>query len=242
MSPFERTKLRRESLHTQIAESVQNMIATSELKPGDKLPTEHEMAELFQVSRPTLREAMRLLQQRGLVQMSVGKGTFVKNIPTAHCAESIERYIVFSNCSHQDLLVVRSILEPEIAALAAQHATPEVVAKLEGIIDKMNDKQFQDTEHAAEIDVEFHEALAEATGNPLIIPYINGLHRVMQNWLMMQYVPEDAEQSRRMHRTIFEAVAARNPAAARQAMTDHLKTARVHVTDGDLSPRYAAKS
>jgi GntR family transcriptional regulator, transcriptional repressor for pyruvate dehydrogenase complex len=230
MNPLDETPLKRESLHVRIAESLQNMLASRQFKPGDKLPTEHELAAIFQVSRPTLREAMRVLQQRGLVQMSAGRGTFVKNIPTTHVAESIERYVAFSSCSQEDLLIVRRIMEPEIAALAAKNITVNLLDRLRGTLEKMNDPLYcQSPERYAEADLEFHETLAEATGNQLIIPLLNGLQRVMKKWMAYQYLPESAEESCRMHRSIFEAVAARNPVAARKAMAGHFKKVRTNI-------------
>ncbi len=227
MSQFQSLNLRRDHLREQIANSIQNMIATRKLQPGDQLPSERELAKQLGVNRATLRESIRLLEQRGLVQMRVGSGTYIADLSRAVLSDSIERYFVFGSCSHEDLVVVREIIEPEMAALAAQHADTEDLAKLRDLLERLEVAFAHDDVAAyAAADTAFHEMLAVATHNELLTAIISGLEKPMRSWLQAQSASYRLEAGARSHRLVYDAVAAHEPERARAAMKMHMGTTR----------------
>jgi len=215
-SAIQEVVFQRETLHVKIAENIQDLIMDHRLNAGDKLPPERELIGLFHVSRTTVREAIRLLQERGLVQMMVGKGTFVRQVSDQTVVESIERFYSFGRCSHLELLTLRAILEPETAALAASNATDKEMAKLETIYKKITDPSFcREAESQAAGDVEFHETLSEMTHNKLISAITHGLHKVLRHWLKNQVTLDDEYTILHAHSAIVEAVTQRDPEKAR---------------------------
>jgi GntR family transcriptional repressor for pyruvate dehydrogenase complex len=234
---FQSLKLRRERLHKQIADSIQEMIAENQLRPGDQLLSERELAKLLGVNRATVREAIRLLEQLGLVQMKVGSGTYITNMPRSVVAESIERYFVFGSCSHHDLITLRDILEPEMAALAAEHATPEDLTRLKELVEQIEDTFARDEiKNYAAADTGFHEALAIATHNALIIAIASGLEKVMRTWIQAQSETHRLEEGARSHRPVYDAIAARDPDRAREAMRIHMRITRSTLLDQAEEP------
>lgn len=239
-------KIVREHLHEQIAGILEEMIATQGLPPGSRLPSERELAASFSVNRATLRLAVRLIEQRGLVEMKVGSGIYIKGVPSSTVANAIERYVNFKSCPKQDLQTFREILEPEVAVLAAQNATDQDqrsilhhVVQIEEIVSS------PDFEKYASIDASFHEALALATHNQMIIAVTSGIQKVTKNWILAQHGlamtrqwMKVVHQGTAIHRKIYEAVAAHNVIRAREAMRTHMRIGR-SILDAlrDLQPK-----
>jgi len=227
-SPFASLKITRQHLHEQIGESIQQIIAESRLQPGTLLPSERELAATLSVNRATVREALRLLQQRGLVEMRVGSGTYVRDVPQSVVSECIERFLIFGACSDQALIQLREILEPESAALAAQHASAQDLARLEALVGEIEAAiQSADRERYAAADLGFHEALAQASGNELISAILAGLEKVLHAWLLASSQHFALEKGALTHRPVYEAVAAGDAARAREAMRAHMQLSRV---------------
>jgi len=222
---FGSVEIRREHLHLQIADSIQAIIAESRLAPGWQLPPERDLAEMLGVNRTTVHQAMHLLQQRGLVEMKVGSGTYVTDVPQSVLTESIERYLMFNRGTHEDLITLREILEPEIAALAARRATPADVARLTETVEQL-EARFADEGIWPAEDMAFHEALAEASHNELIIAITRGLQNVMRSWLKALGKQSWKPGGMQSHRRICEAIAAGDPLAAREAMRMHMRFVR----------------
>ena len=133
-----------ENLRDQIAGLIERYVADKRLQAGDRLPSERELARRLGVSRTPVRGAIRLLEQRGLVNMRVGSGTYVIGISPSTVAESIERYCSLSGCSYEDVVEVKGVLEPEIAALAAVRATPEDLARLGELVEEIDEARAQE--------------------------------------------------------------------------------------------------
>jgi GntR family transcriptional repressor for pyruvate dehydrogenase complex len=219
---FER--ISRRPLYERVADYIQKTIAIHKLPPGTRLPTERELAEQMGVNRTTVHQAVGLLQQRGLVEMKVGNGTYVIDMPNSVVADSIERYFTFGNCSFQDLVTLRCILEPEIAALAARNATPDELAKLNQIILQL-EKAFDRGDEAAFIrfEMDLHEGIAAATHNELIVAISKGLHNLVRDWLETQGTGKRTKELVLVHRAICDAVARRDPDGAREGMLAHMR-------------------
>jgi GntR family transcriptional repressor for pyruvate dehydrogenase complex len=246
--------LKREYLHQQIADKIQRMIAQNQLQPGNQLPSERELAKVFGASRPTVREAIRLLEQRGLLEMKLGSGSYVTEVQGTVLADSIDRYLTLGTSSHEEFLAFREMWEPEVAALAATCAEAEDLAKLERLAGQADAMEASgDTESYAAADASFHLALAEATHNRLFTAIGNGIHNVMKEWVRAQVAVrrraeaaighhpaidadegENPGQASLRHRAVYEAVVARDPAGAKEAMRAHIDFARqtfIHTAD-----------
>jgi GntR family transcriptional repressor for pyruvate dehydrogenase complex len=225
---FKSLDLRRKHLHEQIADSMQSMMADGQLPRGSQLPPERELARLLGVNRSTLREAIRLLEQRGLIQMKVGSGTYVtEEIPPSIMADCIERQFVFGHCSHEDLVTLREVLEPGVAAVAAERATAEDLEVMQSLVERIEAAFAQaDNIKHSEADTEFHVALAVATHNELIATISEGLQQVMLKWMLAQGEAFHFQDGTDSHRALYEAIAAHDPVRAREAMEFHMTTTR----------------
>lgn len=239
---FQSLHLKRVHLREQIADSIQEMVAANQIQPGTQLPSERDLAKSIGVNRATIREAIRVLEQRGLVQMRTGSGTYVVDVPASTVSESIERYFAFGACSHEDLVTLREILDPEIAALAAERATAAEIERLRKLVDEIEVAFSEDTVRYAATDAEFHEVVAGATHNDLIIAITNGLHRIMARWILAQSQTHRLEGGALSHRSVYQAIAAHSPDAARQAMRVHHGFTRATLTaDVELGSRSLAE-
>jgi GntR family transcriptional repressor for pyruvate dehydrogenase complex len=228
ISVFQSLNLRRKHLHEQIADAIQSMIAEGQLPRGCQLPSERELAKLLEVNRATLREAIRLLEQRGLVHMKVGSGTYVtEEMPPSMMADCIERQFVFGHCAHEDLVTLREVLEPGVAAVAAERATVEDLKRMKGLVEEI-EAAFARTDNRkhSEADTEFHIVLAVATHNELIATISEGLQQVMLKWMLAQGEAFHFQDGTDSHRAVYEAIVARDPARARKAMEFHMITTR----------------
>jgi len=164
-----------------IVSQIQEVILTGRIKPGDTLPPERELKEMFNTSRGTLREALRVLEERGLLEMRLGVrgGATVMRIPERHATDSLARLIQARQISLTHLSEFREAMEGNVAALAAQRAT-------EGDIETLNSLLEEAERHAAggnsgrgafiEVDQRFHMAIADITRNPVFILVFHSIH------------------------------------------------------------------
>ena len=216
----------------QVAEQIEKRILDGELRSGDRLPTERDLAEQFHVSRTAVREAMKILAQKGLVDMRPGRGTIV--IDGAHEAMQDSIGLVMKlrlgEVGGSDNLVeVRGILEPEIAALAAVRATEKEIAAMREAIQAM-DENLHSADGYIAADNRFHEALAQATQNALIIIFIKSIVNLLSEQRKQVFQVEGGPQRGQIHhRRILDNVIRREPEAARAAMHSHLQQVREDV-------------
>jgi DNA-binding FadR family transcriptional regulator len=222
---FQTFELRRENLNEQIADMIQEMIDSQRLQVGDRLPSERELATLLNVNRATLREAIRILEQRGLVSMRVGSGTYVTQVAPDVVGQAIERYYASRKCSQKDLQAVRTVIEPEIAALAATNAREDDLTNLGHLLNRLEKAWLtSNTEELPEADADFHMALAVASHNELFIAIVNGLSLIMKQWINITHQLRQIPDSHLQHRRVYEAILARDPVRARESMQVHMAT------------------
>ncbi|HEU5227161.1 MAG TPA: FadR/GntR family transcriptional regulator [Ktedonobacteraceae bacterium] len=213
----------------KIAEQIEKRILDGELRSGDRLPTERELAEQFQVSRTAVREAMKILAQKGLVDMRPGRGTIV--IDGAHEAMqhsiNLAMKLKLGEVGGSDNLVeVREILETEIAALAAARATEQEIAIMHEAV-KVMDESLNDANTFITADNAFHEALARGTQNTLILILVNSIVNLLSEQRKQIFEVEGGPQRGQIHhKHILESVIRHDPEAAREAMHAHLRQVR----------------
>jgi GntR family transcriptional repressor for pyruvate dehydrogenase complex len=217
-------------LYEQIVAQIEARILSGELQPGDKLPAERELAEQFGVSRTAIREAMKALTQRGLVEIYPGRGTFVTHSTSVAVRHSIDLLV---KIGHEDgitdLVEVREILEPEIAALAAIRSTEENIAIMQDAIDAM-DHAMDNPDTYIEADLDFHLALAQGSDNVLIPVLIDTLVELLrEHRIQAANVEGGLERGQPHHKKLLEAIKRRDPDAARASMRAHLEQIRADI-------------
>lgn len=215
-------------LYEQIVEQIQQSVLSGALKPGDQLPPERELAERFGVSRTAVREAIKTLREKGLVEAYAGRGTFITDVSSQPVRDSLARIakIAQGEDGFAHLVEVREILEPEIAARAAARAEERDLTALRDAVAAM-DAAIDDPVAFIEGDLDFHLALAEAARNPLILTLIDsivGLLREQRTRIF--FVSGGPDRGQGHHRRILEAIERRDVAAARDAMRAHLEQVR----------------
>lgn len=202
------------------ADELITMIREKPYTPGEKLPTESELMELLNVGRNTVREALRLLVSRNIVVIRQGSGIFVSekqgvaDDPFGFSLVSDRRKLT------RDLIQVRVMLEPAIAALAAQNASEEEIGQLSDILGQL-EKRMNGRENYEKLDIEFHVKIAECSHNSVmsnLVPVISKSIAVFAR----EVQSTEYEQTLISHRAIFQAIKERKPVDAQQAMYFHL--------------------
>ncbi|MGA8222440.1 MAG: FadR/GntR family transcriptional regulator [Candidatus Acidiferrales bacterium] len=219
--------VRTSRLYEQIIEQIEGSILAGELKAGDQLPAERELAQRFGVSRTAVREAVKALREKGLVEAYSGRGTFITNGTSQAIRQSLDLMIKIGQpdgCTH--LAEVRLILEPEIAALAATRVEENHLAAMREAIIVMDGSR-QDPDAYIEADLDFHLALAEAAANPLILSLLDSIVGLLREQRLRIFnVDGGPERGQFHHKRIIEAIEARDAEKAREAMRAHLQQVR----------------
>jgi GntR family transcriptional repressor for pyruvate dehydrogenase complex len=214
--------VRSSRLYEQIVQQVEESIQKGQLKPGDQLPPERELAEQFGVSRTAVREAVKALREKGLVEAYPGRGTFITDGTSYTIRQSLDRMMRSGNEGFAFLAEVRQILEPEIAALATTRADDEALEAMRKQVEIM-DTAKEDPEAFIEADLDFHLALAEAAANPIILSLIDSIVGLLREQRMGIFQVEGGpERGQYHHKKILQAVEHRDAAGAREAMKAHL--------------------
>jgi len=225
--PKKQAARRPQRLPELVADQLQEYILSNDFKPGDRLPTEPELTDIYEVSRQVVREAARLLEQRGIVEIRAGRGMRVAEISMDRVRDIYRLFLRFKPENFADLLATRLILEPATTALAATHRSDENLALIRATLDAskaLPSDAF--TDHLA-LDLEFHRLVTESCGNPFLIalsaPVNESLREVYaEPTAYLSLLP----QTHAEHETILQAIAAHDSEAAKKATLEHLGRVR----------------
>jgi GntR family transcriptional repressor for pyruvate dehydrogenase complex len=234
--------IRTSRLYEQIVQQIEESVLNGSLKPGDQLPAERELAQRLGVSRTAVREAVKALREKGLVEAYSGRGTFITDGTTHAARQSFDLMVKIGQqegSSH--LAELRSILEPGIAAIAAVRIEEEHLAAMREAVAVMDGSQ-KDPEAYIEADLDFHLALAEAAANPLILSLIDSIVGLLREQRLKIFSIEGGPQRGQLHhKRIMEAMERRDPEMARAAMAAHLEQVREdsQVSSGADSRKHA---
>jgi len=211
-------------LFEQIVQQVEDSILQGQLKPGDQLPAERDLAQRFGVSRTAVREAVKTLREKGLVEAYSGRGTFVTNGTSQAMRQSLDLMIrINPQEGSANLAELRLVLEPEIAGLAATRIEEQLLITMREAVAVMS-RNLNDPEAYVEADLDFHLALAEAAGNPLILSLLDSIVGLLREQLSRIFNVEGGpDRGQYHHKRILRAVEQGDPELAREAMRAHLK-------------------
>ncbi len=215
--------VRKTKLYEEVAKQIERLIVEGGLKSGDKLPPERELAEMFQVSRSSLRDAIRTLELTGLLEPRQGEGTVVCDLSADLLVNPLANMLTRKRELVAELLDVRKMLEPPLAARAAAHASPEEIAYLEDILRRQKER-VRRGELAIEEDSEFHYTIAIAAKNSVVQKVLDVLMDLLRTSRERSLQVEGRRQrSLEGHRRILKAIRQRDSTAAERAMRRHLK-------------------
>jgi GntR family transcriptional regulator, transcriptional repressor for pyruvate dehydrogenase complex len=217
---------RHEALYQRIANHVRDLIVSEQLRPGERLPAERDLARMLGVSRVPIREAMRTLAAQGFVEIRRGQGMFVASSAVDATVEQLTSALLKQRDLLAELFAVRRLLEPASAQWAAARSEPDDIARLQRIIEDMEEagnREPPDYDTMGERDTQLHVEIAGASNNRVlgrIMQTIQDLHRE-QLETSLRY-KDRVHETLRDHSRIVQAIAASDPVEARAAMIDHL--------------------
>lgn len=212
------------TLTAQVTNRLEHLITERHLQPGDRLPSERDLADQFGVSRTVVREAVRALVARSLLEVKPGSGTLIRAPSQQSVTKTVSSYLKLGQPQpdYGQVHEVRRVLEVEIAGLASERRTAQDLVRLQALLDEMPTLE-GDHSTFAENDVAFHAALAEATHNDLFSILLGSIADILFKVRELgNRLPGAPDHALAYHQRIFEEVRAGNPEGARQTMLAHL--------------------
>lgn len=221
--------IRPKKISSQIAEQIKSSILAGEFNPGEKLPPERELAEMFGVSRPPVREALNILASAGMVESFQGGGTVVKSLVEIKGGSPLSEMIKDVQERALDVIEVRKCMETWTAYFAAQRALPEDLRRLEKIVEEMGENLAL-VKPSQDLDANFHIGIAQATHNIVWLHLMQSIYdslKVFQRsvWRAVYITPEDHRTLYAQHANVLAALRDRDPDRAREVMLQHLNFA-----------------
>ena len=214
--------IRRSRLYQSIVEQIEALLEKGELKTGDQLPAERALADQLQVSRASVREALRTLELLGMVETRAGGGTFVRQGAPDDLARPLHSLIARGH-TLADVIEFRGVVEPAIASLAAARITAAQLAELHALLLTQERKVAAEQTYADE-DARFHEVIGDAAGNELLTTMLGVIWDVLrasrEQWLQTN---ARAHASLEAHHRIYDALRRRDADGARKASAEHIK-------------------
>jgi GntR family transcriptional repressor for pyruvate dehydrogenase complex len=216
--------IKKDNLSDTIAESIENDILSGELKLGDKLPSENRLSEMFGVSRNVIREALRLVKERGLVEISTGSGIYVSSPKAAIIGRNLNRMVAVNNYLLSDFFDMRMTLETKASRMAAVNITDEELAKLERTINIM--KEMSDNSVAfGEAENKFHYVVARASRNDFLRIFIDSLMDAQAVYTTEELDGKYCREIVHDHEKIYYALKHHKEAEAERCMAQHVANA-----------------
>lgn len=209
-------------LSDKVAEMMLETILSRKLQVGDRLPSERELGEQFNVSRTVVREAVRALVAKGVIEVRSGSGLRVAAVDAAAVSESMSLYLRGATLDFEKVHEVRALLEVHIAGVAAERATDEDIARLRDVHRSMQ-RDAGDVESAARDDLEFHRTIARATQNDLYLLLMDSIGSALIDIRRENLGSGSTPTTLSQHAAVLERIAAHDPGGARKAMAAHLE-------------------
>lgn len=206
-----------------VVQSILGKIRSGELKPGDRLPSERDLAETLQVSRVSIREGIKVLSSMGLLDVRVGDGTIVKRVDVTTVIRPLLETLHLANHATIQVLETRKIIEVALAGLAAKKAKDEDVVELGSILADMKNN-FYNEELFRENDANFHVAIAKIAQNEILYKILFTIRDMLKNTSDKTYqVPKAWDRALMYHEQIYSAIEDRDSGKAEEVMLHHLE-------------------
>ena len=200
---------------------IEAKILSGEWPPGSRLPSERLLADQFEVSRPVIREVLKILQARRLIDVFPGKGSYVTDLTPTGGEVSIDQLLRKGQITTRDLVTARRMLESEAAALAAVCRTDADLERLHAVLEAF--ERADKVQVAIDLDVAFHETVVVASGNPVIQIMFGSIRDLVRGMVSRSLTDRKVRRlGAPIHHTILEAIEQGDPDAAREAVTDHI--------------------
>ncbi|MCD8568615.1 MAG: FadR family transcriptional regulator [Geovibrio sp.] len=219
-------KIKPKRVSDEIYRQLKDLVLSGELKPGEKLPSERELAVQMGVSRPTLREALQKLEAHGFLKQIQGDGTYVQSAASPVLSQAFTEMLNKEDAMG-DLMELRKILETWAAKTAAMRASDEEIANMKEYLDEM--RSALDKGEVGHIpDANFHNTISYATNNILLIHIMNTIYQWVEkvSYEVRSRLYTDNERFERLylqHQKIYEGINARDPEEAYKAMLEHME-------------------
>jgi GntR family transcriptional regulator, transcriptional repressor for pyruvate dehydrogenase complex len=215
--PIKKTKV-----YEEIVAKIKDMIAKGRFKSGDQLPVERELAEVFRVSRSSVREALRSLESQGFIESRQGNGTYIASQPVESLVSPLASVIFTEKDDQMELFEMRRMIEPQLAYLAAERATEEEIAMMEKAL-ALQEEQIGRGESGTDVDRNFHYIMARATKNKALLRITDNIMDLLaesrEQYLQVEGRPQ---KSILRHREVLEAIRAGDRERAEECMREHL--------------------
>ena len=217
--------IERQPIAEQVARQLLALVQSGNLKPGEQLPPERELAATLEVSRPSLREALRALSLLGVLRIRQGGGVYVSSLDPEALLAPLHFFVSLDARNLEDLFEARLVIESEITRIAATKISPENLAMLKDCVD-FEITNIGDVDRFIESDVKFHQVLFETVDNAFLQSFATSLHILGKaRGEITASIPSVMKQSLKDHKRILKAIEARDSDAAADAMKQHV----VHV-------------
>jgi len=232
--------LKKTSVSLQAAEAIKALIVGGELSSGDALPSERDLAVMLGISRPSVREAIRVLTAMNVVEPRHGGGTYVTSLDPRLLSRPINFLLQIEPRTFLDLFEVRQVLEVAAARLAAARMTDELIGSLEELAASAA-KVLRQPARYSELDFALHTKVIEATGNPIYLSLYESISDLLiESRRRTGRAPAARQQAHEDHLVIVAALRARDPDGAAEAMHDHLGRMRKVLVDMLTEDEHAA--
>lgn len=213
----------KEDVTVRLIAVFKKLIAEGALVPGSRLPAERDLAETFEVSRSSLRQALKVLEIMGVISQRVGDGTYLNSGANRILGEPMEFLILLDGISFHELMEARLIVEPALAARAAERATDEDIGEIRRELTAM---EKGDPSKLTAHDLLFHQSIFRAAGNRVCGQMFSVVHRSLRDLMHLTSQVVKPEHTVTLHRRILRAIAKHDPAEARLRMEEHLLDAK----------------
>ena len=221
--------IKKTRIHEEVVSQVHELIKEGRFKAGDQLPSERELAETFKVSRTSVREALRALETHGLIISRTGMGNFIADLPIESLVAPLAKLLIEEKTALADIFEMRKLIEPHIAALAAERATKNDIERMKRILQEQSEAVSRG-ETGVEADAQLHFAIGQATQNHALEKLVSGLMEILSHSREESLqTPGRKMASIESHRKILAAIEEHDQTKARQAMFHHIERVEENV-------------
>ncbi len=231
--------LSRDTLSDQVAQQLLDFIVAQELKPGARLPSEQKLTQAFQVSRPVIREALRSLAGKSIIEIVNGKGAIIKPLNAQPLGLFFQRALQIEQGSILEILEVRQGLEMQSARLAAERRTDEERDGMTDIVETMR-KHLNNADRYVNLDGEFHVRIAQATHHAILHHIITSIRTALADAIRAGLRRQNSSEARQTvqatHEAILEAIVRGDGPSAERAMQAHFENAVNAIMHVDTQP------